>query len=356
MNFLTSHDGRLFIVSADRTVLFGKEEHMLRVVNCGNVPRTAAQNTAYCVRPKKRADSEAFYRERTDRNIGWITREEQEFLRTRTVGIAGCGGMGGLLASIFVRLGIGEIRLADNEAFDVSNINRQFAARESTIGKSKALETAREARRIADDCTLVVYPQGIAEETVECFLDGCDVVCDEIEVLAVPARLLLHGRARARGISLFNCNTPGFGAYLFLYTPQSMTMEEAAGLSYEEACRLSRAAEAGDQEAADRIVDAMLGAVVPAIPEYSREEGANRATFERRLRKERKVPIIATNPPFAAAFLADRILLYLLANSGVERTIAPTPVMPGYLYVDAALMQAQIIEKGWLPHGAHTSS
>jgi hypothetical protein len=53
--------------------------------------------------------NEEYYSERTDRQIGWITREEQnDIIRPKAIGVAGCGGMGGALAEIFIRLGINE--------------------------------------------------------------------------------------------------------------------------------------------------------------------------------------------------------------------------------------------------------
>ena len=86
----------------------------------GNVlPEKAAEDIVYRLLPKNVDDE--YYRERTDRNIGWITREEQEMLRKKAVGIAGCGGMGGFLGQILVRLGIGELTICDTERFDISN-------------------------------------------------------------------------------------------------------------------------------------------------------------------------------------------------------------------------------------------
>ena len=147
---------------------------ILSVIQTTQLPHKIEKNTVYRLTP---VDQNAgYYSERIDRNIGWITQDEQETVRNSVVGIAGCGGMGGLVASILLRLGVGEIRIADCEEFDISNINRQFGAKRSTVGTSKALATARDLRAITDDSTIVVYPQGISEETAEDFLRGCDIV------------------------------------------------------------------------------------------------------------------------------------------------------------------------------------
>lgn len=292
--------------------------------------------------PSARGD--AYYRERVDRNIGWILPHEQEILRRSIVGIAGNGGMGGLLCATLLRAGIGELRIADREVFDLSNLNRQFAARRATVGKSKALETAKELRRITDDARIVIYPEGISEETVDDFVSGCDLVLDEIEFFAVGARILLHQRARNAGVPIFNCNTVGFGTRLFFFTPESTTMEELLGFSYEEAKTQEDAVRAGDSTARNMLIERVNAGLLPELPEY---KGGDRTLFIKRLIVEGKASIFATNPPLATGFLADRTALYLLRASGVKRTIAHLPEMPGYLYFDAAFMNCKIVRGRW---------
>jgi molybdopterin/thiamine biosynthesis adenylyltransferase len=292
----------------------------------------------------------AFYAERTDRNIGWITPDEQALLRGKVVGVAGCGGMGGLLAQIFLRLGIGEIRIADCEVFDASNINRQFAAMRTTIGKPKAFETARLLRAISDDTTLVVYPQGITEDTAGHFLAGCDIVCDMIEFWAIGARILLHQVARQHRITLLNCDTVGHRTFLFRFTHDSAVVEDALGFTYSEAKALQERLQQGTAclEEKRRVMEAVLTAFVPDMPEYIGDgTQGTAAALTRRLFDEGKASIIATNPPMAAGFIANHALLALLEESPTRRTVVRVPAMPGYLAFDAALMQTWIVTQPW---------
>jgi len=323
----------------------------VRMVECYDLPDNPDVNTVYRLLPKN--IDEAYYLERTDRNIGWITREEQEILRQSTIGIAGCGGMGGLLAQVFLRLGVGEIRISDIEEFDVSNINRQFAATRSTVGKSKAFETANLLRKVSDDFTLLVYPQGIVPETADHFLSGCDVVCDEIEFWAIGARILLHKQARAHGISILNGNTIGFGTRLYFFTPTSGTMEECLGFTYEEAAVLEEKVRLGKAttEETKLIMNRVIKGLLPEFAEYCADDPHFR-NFEmssERLFNEGKGAIIATNPPMATGFLADHVLLYLLRNSGVKRNYVQPQEMPGYLYFDVARMEAKTVKGEWWP-------
>lgn len=288
----------------------------------------------------------AFYRERTDRNIGWISAEEQEYLRTATVGVAGCGGMGGLIAANFLRVGVGHIRIADNEIFDISNINRQFAAKRTTIGKSKAIETARDLRDIADDVELTVYTSGITEETVGAFVDGCDVVVDEIEFFEMYARMLLHRMTRVHGIPVFVCDTVGFGTRLFLFDKQSPSIEAMLQCDIREAYALQQKIREKRISAhdIDSMLERLLAGFVPEEPAYWRDERDLRL-LRKRLREERRASIIGTNPPLAAGFVSDRVLLRLLeyASRHEERTsLVRTPCIPKYLYFDAAKLDAHV--------------
>jgi hypothetical protein len=65
-----------------------------------------------------------------ERNIGHVTYEEQELLRTSPIGIFGVGGLGGLVAEQLVRSGCERLVILDNDKFDESNLNRQICTRE----------------------------------------------------------------------------------------------------------------------------------------------------------------------------------------------------------------------------------
>ena len=79
--------------------------------------------------------TEAFsYGQAFSRNIGWVTREEQQTLRRKTVAIAGMGGVGGSHLLTLTRLGVGRFHIADLDTFELANFNRQAGAMLSTTG------------------------------------------------------------------------------------------------------------------------------------------------------------------------------------------------------------------------------
>ncbi len=329
---------------------------MLKIQEGFDLPKNPDPTIIYKLLPKN--PDQAYYWERVDRNIGWITKAEQEMLKNSVIGVSGCGGMGGQLAEKFLRLGVGEIRIADCEAFDISNINRQFGATRFTVGKSKAFETARMLREISDDFTLVVYPQGISEATADHFISGCNALCDEIEFWAIGARILLHRQGRLHQAPIFNCNTVGFGTRLFFFTPNGYTMEQLLGMNYAEAMRLQKKIQSktASPEEIRQVMKMVIDGLIPELPEYFSEASQykNQEEFYRRLFGEGRASILATNPPMATGFLADRVLLYLLEKSGGKRNIVATPEMPAYLYFDAAKLEAKAVIGVW--HDNHSSA
>lgn len=314
------------------------------------VPNNPRLGATYHLTPKN--FDQAFYDERTNRNIGWITKEEQAILHASTVGIAGVGGMGGYVAQVLTRAGIGHIKIADTEQFDVSNLNRQFGANLSTIGKSKVLETGRLCRAIADDVFLSIYTQGITPATVADFVAGCDIICDEIEFWAVASRILLHMHMRETDATSFTCSSVGFGTTLTKFNAGSMKMETILEMTFEEAIELQTKIAAGiaTPEEIGRAMELMLRLAAPVIPEYCKdtEQYSTVQALLERLKNSVTASIFGTNPLMASGFLANQIILEIInSKSPIAREAAIPPTMPGYVWFDSWLGTIKVVNNQW---------
>lgn len=85
---------------------------------------------------RKSSNWSEFYSEFINRNIGLVSVEEQERIRTAKVAVLGVGGLGGPLVEQLVRVGCERLSICDNGKFEVSNLNRQICFKED-IGKFK---------------------------------------------------------------------------------------------------------------------------------------------------------------------------------------------------------------------------
>ncbi|MEL6959130.1 MAG: ThiF family adenylyltransferase [Pseudomonadota bacterium] len=136
------------------------------------------------------------YDEFTTRNIGFVTEEEQARLRGATVFVCGTGGMGGACILGLVRAGVGKLIIADLDAFEVSNLNRQVFAFLHSIDRHKAKATAEIARQINPEIEIEVH-EGDWTASVDDHIERAAIVVNGTDDLG--ASLLLYRRARALG-------------------------------------------------------------------------------------------------------------------------------------------------------------
>jgi hypothetical protein len=139
------------------------------------------------------------YEELFTRNIGFVDENEQALLRAARVAVCGVGGMGGVVAQVLARAGIGSLAVLDKDRFEPSNNNRQVYAHSGTWGRTKVEVTAEELRRINPQLTVRAFDHFGADNVVE-VLDGADVVVNGMDEL--PACLRLWRAARERGVPL----------------------------------------------------------------------------------------------------------------------------------------------------------
>ncbi len=166
----------------------------------------------------------AYYAEAFARNIGLLTKEEQDTLRRSTVAIAGMGGVGGIFTLGFARLGIGRFHIADPDTFAIVNVNRQAGAMVSTEGKKK--NDVMQSMIHDINPFAQVTPFSGEEETLDHFLDGADVVVDAIDFFTIHARRKLYAHARAKGKVVLSAGPVGFGSAMQVFDPKGMSFDE----------------------------------------------------------------------------------------------------------------------------------
>ncbi|MDR3693630.1 Rv1355c family protein [Mucilaginibacter sp.] len=132
-------------------------------------------------------DEEEFIEVRTNRNRNKITREEQEKLRTKKIGIVGLSvGQSIALTMVMERI-CGELRLADFDTAELSNLNR-IRAGVHNLGLNKTIIAAREILEIDPFLNVKIFSDGLNEGNMdEFFLGGGKLdlfieVCDGLNI------------------------------------------------------------------------------------------------------------------------------------------------------------------------------
>lgn len=276
--------------------------------------------------------NEKLYSERVNRTEVFLGRtpeeqkKAQKILSESTVGIAGTGGIGGAVALRLARFGIKKIKIADPEDFDWSNINRQLGATKNNAGRNKSEVVGEIVHDLAGDVEIEVFKDGITVDNAEEFVDGCDIVLDQLEFTVIKERYALH-RAFRKNKNIKHvlcCAVVGWAAHLYKFEHDSMTFEDWYGVDE-------------NQEIDDAVVERMLTLIAAKFPHFPAYEEVRRW-----MNDTGAVPIFAGAPPLAEGILVPRTILGLLDREypPYAKVLPPIPQM--YVY-DAATLEGEII-------------
>ena len=185
------------------------------------MPRSALQPT----------DVRFDYAAAFDRNIGWLTEDEQRRLQNKRVAIAGMGGVGGSHLLTLARLGIGKFHISDFDQFEIGNFNRQAGATMSTVGHRKVDILAGMARDINPDADIRIFGDGVSEGNVAEFFADVDVYIDGLDAFAFQAREMVFAYCAEHGIPATSVAPLGMSAALLNFMPGGMTFEQYFRLS-----------------------------------------------------------------------------------------------------------------------------
>jgi adenylyltransferase/sulfurtransferase len=102
----------------------------------------------------------------------------QERLRAARALIVGAGGLGCPAALYLAASGFGALTLADPDAVDLTNLQRQILYTTASVGKAKAAEAASALRRFNPEVQVVTLKEKLEEEKLNAIVPNVDVVLD----------------------------------------------------------------------------------------------------------------------------------------------------------------------------------
>ena len=118
---------------------------------------------------------------RYSRNIPALSKADCAALRTKTVAVIGCGGLGGFLLEYLARIGVGCIRCVDGDVFDESNLNRQLLSTVDLLGCSKANAAVARIQAINPDVQVQAHTVFLDATNARELIAGCDAVLDALD-------------------------------------------------------------------------------------------------------------------------------------------------------------------------------
>lgn len=104
--------------------------------------------------------------------------EGQERLLAGHALIIGAGGLGSPAALYLASAGVGRITICDDDAVDLTNLQRQIAHDTARIGMNKADSARQSMQALNPDITVDALPQRVAAADLAALLADVDVVLD----------------------------------------------------------------------------------------------------------------------------------------------------------------------------------
>ncbi|KQB99018.1 Rv1355c family protein [Pedobacter sp. Hv1] len=137
---------------------------------------------------------------RTNRNKHKITAKEQEILSTKKIGVMGLSVGQSVSLTLAMERGFGELRIADFDELDLSNINR-IRTGIYNLKIRKTVIVAREIAEIDPFLKVVCFDDGITDQNLANFLEEngkLDLLIDECDSFDI--KINARNKAKALGI------------------------------------------------------------------------------------------------------------------------------------------------------------
>lgn len=124
----------------------------------------------------------------------------QQRLKAASVAIVGAGGLGAPAALYLAAAGVGRLRLIDDDAVSIDNLQRQIIFRSADVGVSKVERAQAALAALNDHVNVEVERQRLTEANATYLLRGVDLVLDGTDDFAT--RFAVNAAARGLGTPL----------------------------------------------------------------------------------------------------------------------------------------------------------
>lgn len=146
--------------------------------------------------------------------VGW---EGQARWRASRILVVGAGGIGSAALLYLAAAGVGHLGLADGDAVEESNLQRQILYRTEDLGRRKAALAQAALAALNPHCRVEIFDQRLEAGNVQEAVQGFEVVLDASDNF--PTRFRLAESCWQKGIPLVSASATGWHGQLLIARP-----------------------------------------------------------------------------------------------------------------------------------------
>jgi len=158
------------------------------------------------------------------KNMNLMSESDIDVIKTKTIAVVGCGGLGGFNIELLARLGIGNLILIDGDKFDETNLNRQLISTNHNIGKSKSFEAKKRVELINDLVMVTAYEKELTEDNANALLAKADLVIDAVD--NIKTKLLIQDCCEVLEIPFVHSAIGGWYLQVISIFPKDRTLDK----------------------------------------------------------------------------------------------------------------------------------
>jgi molybdopterin/thiamine biosynthesis adenylyltransferase len=161
------------------------------------------------------------------RNMGSLGFGGQIKLLQSTALLIGAGGLGGTVAHLLARMGLGKLIIADGDSFSEDNLNRQALSREENIGTRKVQAAHQSISQINAATEVEIFDGFVREKELSGLLRGVQVAVDALDNM--PSRFMLEKACKEAEVPFVHGAVAGFSGQLTVIFPEDTGFQAIYG-------------------------------------------------------------------------------------------------------------------------------
>ena len=144
-----------------------------------------------------------------------IGEEGQQRISQAGVLIVGAGGLGTVVATYLVAMGIGKVGIVDFDNIEESNLHRQFLYSSKDLGKNKAVVLASKLKVQNEHSIICAFNEELTSHNFNEIISEYSIVCDCTDNL--KTRLIIDKKCCANQVPLVHGAVSDWQGYLTLF-------------------------------------------------------------------------------------------------------------------------------------------